>query len=466
MFALALWDEIDRTLVLARDPNGIKPLYYSVEGGYVRFASQARALLTGGALSRDVDPAGLAGFLFWGSVPDPQTLWRSIRAVPAGSALIVRPGAAPSSVRLEQDVPAAGAGLAAALTESIRAHLVADVPVAVFLSSGIDSALLAAVAARHLDTPPVSVTLRFAEFAGTPLDEGPLAARIAGALGLRHVDRLVGRDEFASEWPRILESMDQPSVDGVNTYFVCKAGREAGVKCALSGTGGDELLGGYASFVQVPRLARRTGPLRRVPALEPLWRGLAGALLARRVPKAAGLLRYGGSIPAAYFLRRAVYLPEELPALLGEERAREAVAAYDPVADMSAHVHSDRDAWAQVAELESTQYLRNQLLRDCDWASMAHSLEIRVPFVDARLQAAARAAAYEPARSEGKAAVLRLLAPDLPSPLFTRRKTGFATPAGRWLAPSGRTARAGISSRRLALRVLNHFGIEVAGVPA
>lgn len=464
MFAFALWDEAERRLLLGRDPNGIKPLYYANDGRHLRFASQARALLSGGRVAGAVDPAGLCGFLCWGSVPEPLTLWKAIRAVPAGTLIVAQPGISTERRQLPQfDAPAADS-LAAAVEESVVAHLVSDVPVAVFLSAGIDSAMIAALACRHLSDPPLTVTLRFEEFAGSADDEAPEAAALARLLGTRHVEGTVTRQGFLADWPSILDGMDQPSIDGINTWLVCKAAREAGVKCALSGLGGDELLGSYSSFRQAPSLAARVAWLKAVPGLSAVWPGIA-RLARGRHPKAVGLLRYGTSLPGAYYLRRALFLPEELPALVGREFADAGLAAYDPVTDARQAMNGESDAWRAVGRLETRLYMRNQLLRDSDWASMAHSIELRVPLVDTALQQQAWSLAHEPARSQGKAAVLRsILADGLPS-VLGRPKSGFSVPVATWLDGAG-ARPAGISSRHLALRVANHFGVDTAPLGA
>jgi asparagine synthase (glutamine-hydrolysing) len=484
MWALAIWDAAEERLTLARDPFGIKPLYYadgSAGGtgrgdGCFRFASQVRALEAGGRLSREVDPAALAGFLLWGSVPEPRTIRRAVRAVPAGTYVSVEGGrvSEPRAYRFEEtgDGDEGELDWPEAVEESVRAHLVSDVPVAVFLSAGLDSGTVAALARRHLLEPPVTFTLRFEPLLGGALDEGPLAAEVARVLGTRHVERIVGRDDFRGLWAGALAAMDQPSIDGLNTFLVARAAHEAGLKVVLSGLGGDELLGSYPSFAEVPRtrrLARRAGAL---PGLGALWPALAPRLAPGR-PKLAGLLAHGRSLGGAYFLRRALYLPEELPALLGPELAAEALAACDPVAaaERVAAGAAGRGPWGAVQELETALYLRNQLLRDTDWASMAHSLEVRVPLVDTRLRRSVSAAAWDEARRRGKAVVLRRVAPELPAALFERPKTGFYVPVMDWIAPSRgagaepavRSPRRnlGDESRRLALAVLEELGIEL-----
>jgi asparagine synthase (glutamine-hydrolysing) len=336
----------------------------------------------------------------------------------------------------------------------------------------MDSNLIAHLASRASHGGLASLTITFREFEGTPLDEGPLAASLARIHGLRHVERRVTRRDLTDLWPECLEAMDQPSVDGLNTFLVSRIAHEEGFKVVLSGLGGDEIFGSYPSFRQVPRWARRARAAAVLPGLDGLLARLAsGPFLAK--PKLAGLLRYGASLPGAYFLRRAVFLPEDLPAILGEERATEALSTFDPIEyaegvlrerigdDWEAVTRNRDRAWEIVHVLETFLYMRNQLLRDSDWASMAHSLELRVPLVDVPLQEAVAAAGFEPARSRGKAAVLRGIAPDLPEELFTRAKSGFAIPVATWIeGREGARLTPGGSSRTLALEVLDAFGVE------
>lgn len=513
MFALAIWDERPgrpRRLLLARDPMGIKPLYYSrgspgpagpagsPRTGQLRFASQVKALEAGGAISREVDPAGLAGFLLWGSVPEPWTIRRAVRALPAGHFLSVEEGRAgepcpfallAGKATLPADSEAAAATSAetanpeAAIEASVEAHLVSDVPVAVFLSAGLDSGLIAALARRHLPEPPATFTLGFDVLAGTPADELPLAAEVARRLGTRHVERRLTREDFVRLWPAALAAMDQPSIDGFNTFAVSRAAHEAGLKVVLSGLGGDELFGSYPSFADVPRGARAARCARRVPGLAAAWPALAARLAPGR-PKLAGLLRHGTTLSGSYFLRRALFLPEELPALIGAEAAAAGLAAYDPIADAGKLLHGidaidgmvaagngrrPADAWLAVQLMESSQYMRNQLLRDSDWASMACSVELRVPLVDVLLHRQLAAGGFQPARRLGKAALVRRLAPELPAALWRRPKTGFYLPVLEWLRP-GELGPAGhhlgSRSRALALLVLAELGIDPGLAPA
>ncbi len=452
MFALALWDEAPGRLLLARDPYGIKPLYYEAREGCVRFASQVRALERVGA--RGIDPAGLAGFLLWGSVPEPFTLRPDVRSVPAGHVLSLEAGGigAPVPIPLPPPSPAADPWDAArrALQDSVGAHLVSDVPVGVFLSAGLDSSLIAALARRSSEHPLRAVSVAFESFAGSEDDEAPLAGETARSLGLDPVVRRFSNSELRELWPRSFSAMDQPSIDGYNTWLVSLAAREAGLKVVLSGVGGDELFGSYPSFRQVPRLASWSWRGRALP--------LASRLLAavgRRTgrPKLAGLLSHG-DLAGAYFLRRGLFLPEELPALVGDDVAAAGLAAYDPFAD--ARRFRAKDDWLGVQRMESGLYLRNQLLRDADWASMAHSVELRTPLVDTALRSSLAAQGFEPARSRGRRALVAALAPELPPAVLTRRKRGFAIPP---LGPA--TTRPGVLARAFALEILERRGIPL-----
>ncbi len=452
MFAFGLWDAAKRTLLLARDPLGIKPLYWADDGWTVRFASQAKALLAGGAVPRDPDPAGIVGFHLLGSVPEPFTVWRSVHALPAGTTLTVDATGPREPLRYYDvasalaersasgargDAAGARRQLAAALHDSVRHHLVADVPVAVFLSAGLDSgALLGTMAdlgARNVS----AVTLAFSEFKGLPLDEAPLAAEVAARYGARHVVRTVDRAEFENDLPALLDAMDLPTIDGINTWFVAKAAREAGIKVALSGLGADECFGGYPSFKDVPRSVHWLRLLSWVPGLGALVRrGLSGAIAAGLGlhPKAAGVLQYGGSWEGAYLLRRSVYMPWELDELLEPEVVQKGLRRLAPLSRIAAALQAGKPLgdFDRVATLETSLYMRNQLLRDADWAGMAHSVEIRVPYVDPFFLAALPSGEVLAALG-AKDAVAEAPTTPLPDSIRYRRKTGFSTPVGRWL---------------------------------
>jgi asparagine synthase (glutamine-hydrolysing) len=452
MFAFALWDAGRGGMLLARDPFGIKPLYLSTSGGVLRAASQVRALLAGGGVDTAPEPAGHAGFFLWGYVPEPYTLYRGIRMLPGGTTLWVDgdgPGqpqpytpvldvlreAAREPARVDPGERAER--LREAVAGSVRAHLVADVPVGVFLSAGIDSATLVGLASEVEGSALNTLTLAFSEYRGTERDEGPLAEAVAAHYDTRQRTRHVEAASFGGELERLLDAMDQPSVDGVNTYFVARAAVEAGLKVALSGVGGDELFGGYASFRQVPRMASLLAPLRGARAAGAVARWAVGPWIGRFTsPKYAGVLEYGATLPGAYLLRRALFMPWEIAAILGRELAREGLAELGTMASLHDTVGGLPSDRLRVSALELTWYMRNQLLRDADWAGMAHSLEIRTPLVDIDLlrEVAPLLAANDP---PGKRELSRTPATPLPAAVLDRPKTGFNIPVQAWLQNGG-----------------------------
>lgn len=456
MFAFALWDSRRQGLLLARDPYGIKPLYVADQGGVLRAASQVRALVAGGGLRLTPSPAGHAGFFLWGHVPEPFTLYREIRSLAPGGAMWTETGGrrrewrfadAIDAFRLQKsasgDEGAADSthALREALRDSVRHHLVADVPVGLFLSSGIDSTALAVLAAEADTAPLRTITLAFREYRGTPSDEAPGAETVARLLGTEHTTVELGRADFEDHRERLLAAMDQPTVDGVNVYFVSLAAARAGLKVALSGLGGDELFGGYSTFRRVPRLVRWGRWAPSGPGLgRSIRQALAGAPGQRRLhPKWAALLEFGDSVPRAYLLSRCLFLPWEIPGLLEPEFAAAGLAELETEAQLAATLDGIGDPFRQVAALESRWYMRNQLLRDADWAGMAHSLEIRVPLVDLWL---ARKVMTQrpPNRYLRKPEMIRALPRPLPLEITRRPKTGFQVPVRQWLMPGGKSA--------------------------
>jgi asparagine synthase (glutamine-hydrolysing) len=457
MFAFAIWDQQRRKLFLARDPYGIKPLYYADDGRSFRFASQVRALMAGGGACDAPDPAGWVGFYMFGSVPEPLTIYRAVRALPAGHTLVVdfegttqchRFHTIAGVYRAAEDRGLRKANgserhdrARAALLDSIRHHLVADVPVGAFLSAGIDSSALVGLMRDACQGEIETVTLSFEEFRDTANDEAPLAEEVARTYRTRHTTRIVTRAEFEADLPRILAAMDQPSIDGINSWFVAKAARERGLKVAISGVGGDELFGGYPSFRDIPRWVAWLSLPASIPLLGGAVRRAAVVLGPERLrlsPKSAGLIEYGGDYAGAWLLRRGLYMPWELSHVLDPDVVREGLAQLDPLTVVRAVLEPmPRAPFARVATMEAALYMRNQLLRDTDWASMAHSLEVRTPLVDAVLlkEITALGAPDQSVPSKRDLAV----APTrpLPAALLARKKTGFGIPVGAWLATGG-----------------------------
>jgi asparagine synthase (glutamine-hydrolysing) len=451
MFALAIWDSRERSLFLARDPYGIKPLYYAIENGVVRVASQVKALLAGGGVSREIDPAGIVGFLVRGTVPQPFTTHTAIRALPPGHHATVTSDREmtihryfslaevyKSGVERAHEVPHTDWHdlVTSAIQESVRYHLVADVPLGAFLSAGKDSTTVVALACEAGYHDLTGVTIRTQEFAGSEQDEAPIATVLARHYGFNHIIRTVTRDEFHADLPRILAAMDQPTIDGWNSYYVSKAAGELGMKVMLSGTGGDELFGGYTTFRKIPRFVKTLRAASRVPGLARAFRRFYNAVRpARSSPKSGSSLIYANDYAGAYLLKRGLFMPEELAGILPRDFVREGLKRLDLREQMKAAITPDPGSpFARVAALESTYFLGDQLLRDIDWTSMSHSVEVRVPLVDAHLLMKI-APVIVAAHDYEKKLLTAAPAARLPHEILSRPKTGFLLPIREWIKP-------------------------------
>ncbi len=485
MFAFCLFDTQERSALLARDPHGIKPLYLrSGPGGSLAFASELRALLAADGPPAALDEQALGRYLATGSVSEPATLVSGVQRLPSGHAafwsrgrLRVEPwGALPESLGgpIEHGMTADEAVTLtrAALEDSVAAHMVSDVPVGLFLSAGLDSASLLALAPRGLHT----FTIGFEERGADGFDESGPAARIAAHFGAQHTPLNLSADQARTWLPDFLASQDQPSIDGYNTWCVARLAHEHGLKVALSGLGGDELFGGYPSFRMVPKLCRWR---RRLGPAGPLAAGIL-----RRMPKGqrarqqrlAGLLESPASLGQAYGCFRGLFSTAEADRLLAHWGLRTpglAAAAGDGT--------GGGDGVEGVAWLEGTRYLRNQLLPDSDVMAMASGLELRLPLVDAQLQRRLGPIPAVLRLAEGKRLLERSM-PELPEWFLNRPKQGFRFPFQLWLddPASILTLRlpptpAGIDLRpwyrRWSLMVLQHWleahlGISLSPVPS
>ena len=430
MFAFAIWDERERTCFLARDRFGIKPLFYHQVGGRLLFASELRALLAAGIPSA-LDATAAYHFFRSGSVPEPNALIDGVRMLEAGHHLlwqegktVVRPYwklAFPEEQRPENSV----ALTRTALLDSISHHFVSDVPVGVFLSGGVDSTAIVALARQLRRGELRTFSLTFPE---SPLDEGPEARRTAAHFGSTHHEWALQGNTARALFDDFIAAADQPSIDGFNTYCVCRLARQHDTKVVLSGVGGDELFGGYPSFAAVPklvsaaRLARLGGVLSRAAVRT------AAIAVGSRVGRLEDLLTGSPSLGAAYDVFRGIYTKREAWMLAAHYTGRDPVL---PANEPSAP--NDPTPQDTVSRLELTKYMRNQLLRDCDVMSMASGVEVRVPFLDSRLfETIAAVPARE--RLQSHKWLLRKAVPELPEWVTNRPKRGFFLPIASWLS--------------------------------
>ena len=431
MYAFVIWDAGKNRLVAARDVYGIKPLYIAETAGHTYFASQCKALAASEGVSRSISPVSEVCFKMMGSVPEPFTILDSVRAIAPGTCVICDEHGIKIErfLALEEVFRQSSAETSCdplqAVSESVEAHLVSDVPVAVMLSSGLDSSAITSLASAR--SPVTALTLRFAEYRGSARDEITLASELTRHLGIDHQQSTVDISDFRSDLEDIIDQMDQPTIDGVNTWFVSKLAKQHGIKVLLSGVGGDELFGSYPSFAQIPPLQGVLSFLHIGRALgRSVRQGLVAAGLRHKV---ASLLEYGASVPGAYFLKRGLRLPWQLEG--DEDVIREGLKQIETVLRESAAraVRARQGVWY----LENEIYMRNQLLRDTDWAGMAHGVEIRTPLCDFSLLRQ-----LAPSGLVGESPGKDCLAAALPEPVrktfSNREKTGFTIPVDQWVA--------------------------------
>lgn len=438
MYAMAFYDSRRRSVLLARDPLGIKPLYMARSGGHVVFGSEVRTVLASGLVAADVDPAGLAGMLAYGAVQGTHTLFSAIKTFPAGhwqwlGSESKRFWAFPPVDRLVY-VEAAVERVRTLVHRSVQRHLVADVPVGVFLSAGIDSSIIAAcVADSRRDVTAFTVGIG-AEY---PQDEAAISAETARTLGIPHRIVRVAPEELAPAWQAWITAMDSPSIDGFNTFLVSRSVVEHGIKVALSGLGADELFGGYAVFRTAPRLWRITRALSFIPtavrlaAVEGVARAVVGLGAAEKLADIVGGDASLQSI--ALGLRRV--LSNRRVAAAGFPASTIGLGR-DYLEAAKDGTSGDEDAFVQIARTEVSHYMRDTLLRDTDGNSMRHSLEVRVPFLDLPLvnYALGLPSTLQAMRNGVGKQLLRVAFADRLSMGVTHRpKTGFTLPIGDWM---------------------------------
>ncbi len=460
MFAFAVVElpggrsgEVTRVF-LARDRFGIKPLYYGAFAGKLFFASEVRALLASGQIARNVSPTAITSYLLFGSVGEPETLVHGVQSVPPGYHVMV--SARDPVVAQPQpywDVEIARARwhdeghpdeaappkrVRALLEDSVRKHLIADVPIGVFLSSGIDSTALTALASRER-TGLHTFTLFFPE---REFSEAEMARRTARHFGTDHKEVMIGGDEMLVRMDEAIAAFDSPSVDGINTFFVSWAARQAGLKVALSGLGSDEIFGGYSEFRVTPQLAR----LARVALATPtaLRNALTPAVdfFGRRISHEDGARKLVAAwttpdaLPDAYFLSRALFTPPRVTELLGSDAATWSRAPAGRWLEKTVRQAESLHGEARISWLELRNYMASTLLRDVDAMSMSHSLEVRVPFLDHPLVESALGAAdsgWTNGSKRPKALLIAALRDLLPTEVAEQRKRTFTLPWAEWM---------------------------------
>jgi asparagine synthase (glutamine-hydrolysing) len=430
MFALAIWDQQKQTLVLARDPLGIKPLYYYADQDQFIFASELRALLASGLAPRKLSTAGIDSYLANGSVEAPLTIIDGVKQLLPGHCLQVNHDlelrevefAVPKSTTVSGNRNDAVAHLRSELEESVRLHLVSDVPLGVFLSGGMDSSALVALHSRVSDQRPKTFSVVFDEAAYT---EAPFSRAIAERFNTDHSEIRLSEDRLLDILPTAIAAIDQPTMDGINTFVVSSAVKREGITVALSGLGGDELFAGYPSF-------------RRALKFNAMWPASKRML---RVASGVGKFALNGSVQRQKFrqLMNSDGQPEDVYRISRQLFPTDVVTGLTgrEVRNHSSNGHRpERDIVNAISRLELRGYMTNTLLRDTDAMSMAHSLEVRVPFVDLKVvdYVLSLPGEWKVCGSSGPKPLLADAMSDLlPREFMARPKMGFTLPLEKWM---------------------------------
>ncbi|HXA78390.1 MAG TPA: asparagine synthase (glutamine-hydrolyzing) [Candidatus Acidoferrales bacterium] len=467
---------------LARDRMGIKPLYYARVGSQLLFASEVRALLASGCVSARISSAVIPAYLLFGSVCEPLTLIEGVASLPPAHSMSVPaalPASTPEATRYwdarsaapkpaPESAAAPGKQVRALLESAVASHLMADVPVGVFLSSGLDSTAIAALASRAR-TGIHTFTVAFAD---AEFSEAEIARRTARRLGTDHRELTLSDQEMIARLDEAIAAFDQPSMDGINTYFVSWAARQAGLKVALSGLGSDEFFGGYSPFRSTSKVARAAATARLLP--RPLRAFLAGGLARTNAfgsspdssRKATAAFLDPDALPHPYFFTRLLFTPHAVVSALRVKSSLWSDSLWWRWLADSSRRASSMDAFTAVSWLELRSYMLNTLLRDTDTMSMSHSLEVRVPFLDAPLVEYVLSLPANAKRGDArpKALLIEALGDLLPEEIVAQRKRTFTFPWEHWLRGAlGKRVAAGLAEWSPALepQLGGHFAQDV-----
>jgi len=445
MFAFAIYDLPKRELFLARDRLGIKPLYYAESADQFIFGSELKALLASRLLQPELDMEALDQYLTFGSVPAPKTLLKGVKALPPGHAIRIQNGK--SNVYRYWDLPAEGTTECAdneviprirhLLEESIRLHQISDAPLGAFLSGGIDSTAVVGAMSQALDGPVNTFAVGFHD-APARFQELNYARLAAATFNATHTEVLIDGRDVLDELDRAVWYLDQPSYDGINTYFVSRAARQGGLKVALSGLGGDEIFGGYGTYDFVPKWGAASQAWGQVPfALRNIAARAIGVLSKVRATGGRGhkleRLRYVDSPVTLYALTRVLLWSEERNQLYAPGAQPSSNGKVDTL--LAEYIQPGGSLWHMVTQLETRTYMGHRLLRDTDAMSMAHSLEVRVPLIDHELVEFVVGLPSRWHRNNGqpKQLLTSAMSHILPSEIVSRPKHGFEFPMAHWM---------------------------------
>jgi asparagine synthase (glutamine-hydrolysing) len=427
IFAFALYDIQNNLTYLVRDSVGVKPLYYHINNGALSFSSEVRALKTAGIATED-NPSWRIRFLAFGHVPEPDTTLKNVFSLPKGNMLCwdnarqtftVKSYYNNPSSAIITDINQAQSTISNALRAAVKRQLIADAPIGIFLSGGIDSSLLTLLAAEQKHDQLKTISIFFNEKA---YDEHSFQELVTSKISGQKFSHLIKQQEFNDCLPDIVAAMDMPTTDGINSWFISKYARQDGLKAVLSGLGADELFGGYPSFKRISIIQA----VQKLPAF--LFKG-AGYVLSDRYKKISYLANPHQL--ALYLAMRAIFTSAEIAKLLDCDEQQ----VNNELFGINIALEKDLRSEELASWLESNIYMQNQLLRDTDVMSMSQGLEVRVPFLDEDFQTAVHS--ISPIllfnKDQPKKILIDSFENVLPEAVWKRPKMGFSFPLQQWM---------------------------------
>ena len=448
MFAFVIWDCKEKKAFAARDPFGIKPMYIGTNLDGIILSSQVKALLSTKLINNDKDINSQFSFWNLGYVMEPRTWFKNIKALKSGYYIYIKDGKIISEIQwydLNKNWIIADSKekkitknefskiIKDSIVASVKKHLVADVPIGIFLSSGIDSTIIASIASSNSNKKITAITVSFESFDGSEYDETIKAKKIAQKFGMEHHIFRVTQKDFQNDLPDILEAMDQPSIDGVNVWYASKAAAKLKLKVVFSGVGGDELFFGYNHFNTIPIAFNLFKYLKKIPTLIffiKIFLKLISNL--KKDKRWRTISKFSNSIFNLWLLKRTILTPIDI---IDNKILSNKI-------DTEFFYHNNFDTLTlskiknhkiQLAKIESTFYMRNQLLRDSDWASMYHGVELRTPLVDTTLLENLTNVMSSYSLYKDKQPLKSAFKTILPKDIDYKKKIGFQTPTKDWI---------------------------------
>lgn len=448
MFAFVIWDCKKKEGFAARDPFGIKPLYIGTNLDGIILSSQVKALLSTKFISMDKDINSQFSFWNLGYVLEPRTWFKNIKALKSGSYIHIKGGKIISEIQWydlnknwiiadskEQKITKSKFSkiIKDSIVASVKKHLVADVPIGIFLSSGIDSTIIASIVSSNSKKKITAITVSFESFDGSEYDETSKAKKIAQNFGMEHHIFRVTQKDFQNDLPKILEAMDQPSIDGINVWYASKAAAKLKLKVVFSGVGGDELFFGYNHFNTIPIVFNLFRYLKKIPILVfviNFFLNLISNL--KKDNRWRYISKLSNSIFNLWLLKRTILTPGDIIKnnILSNKIVTESFYQNNFNTLTSSKIKNDK---IQLAKIESTFYMRNQLLRDSDWASMYHGVELRTPLVDTTLLEELTNVMSSYSLYKDKQPLKSAFKEILPKGIDYKKKIGFQTPTKDWI---------------------------------